>query len=118
MIMAVVFKEGKEIDRGIKTAGKHWVKAYPEQRITICDECSAYHIENERTFDHDGTITFKEYQDNGKGWELVYDSNEGIDRTVDYPLPRWMYDVNAPIPNVKHKMNGKDIDSEQRGYVR
>ena len=118
MIMGVIFKDGKEIARGIKTGGKHWVKAYPEQKIYICEESSAYHVEGEQTFKHDGTITFQELQDNGNGWEVVYDSNERIDRTVEYDLPRWMYDVNASIPNYKHKMNGKEIESEFRGYVR
>jgi hypothetical protein len=118
MIMAVILKNGAEIDRGIVTGGKKWVKAYPEQSVTICEECSAYHIENERTYKHDGVITFKEYQDNGRGWEEIYCSIEKIDKTVEYPLPRWFTDSNASIPNVKHKMNGKDIDSEHRGYIR
>jgi hypothetical protein len=117
MIMGVIYKDGKEIDRGIVTGGKKWVEAYPEQNVTICDECSAYHVENERTYKHDGVITFKEYQDNN-GWEEVYCSIERIDKTKEYPLPRWVYDVNASIPNVKHKMNGKEIESEQRGFVR
>ena len=118
MIMGVVYKEGKEIARGILTAGKHWVEKYPEQTITICEECSLYHIEGEQKFVHDGNITFKELQDNGNGWEEVYDSNERIDKSVDYALPKWMYDSNSSIPNYKHKMNNKEIDSELRGYVR
>lgn len=118
MIMGVVFKEGKEIARGIVTGGKKWHKDYPEQRISICQESSAYHVKGEQDFVHDGTITFKEYQDNGNGWEEVYCSIEKIDRTVEYDLPRWMYDVNASIPNYRHKMNGKEIESEFKGYIR
>jgi len=118
MLMGVIFKEGKEIARGIVTGGKHWNKDYPEQSLSICEESSAYHVKGEETFKHDGTITFQELQDNGNGWEVVYDSNERIDRTVEYPLPRWFTDSNASIPNVKHKINGKDIDSEHRGYIR
>jgi hypothetical protein len=116
--MGVVFKNGVEIDRGIVTGGKHWAKEYPSQEITICESCSACHVENERTYKHDGEITFQELQDNGNGWEVVYDSNERIDKTVEYPLPRWFTDSNASIPNVKHKINGKEIESEHRGFIR
>jgi hypothetical protein len=118
MIMGVVYKNGKEISRGIVTGGKHWHKDYPAQEITICEECSVYHVEGEQTFKHDGEITFKEFQDNGNGWEEVYCSVEKVNRTKEYPLPRWFTDSNASIPNYKHKMNGKEIDSEHRGYIR
>ena len=118
MLMGVIFKEGKEIARGIVTGGKHYKKEYPEQSLTICDSCSAYYVDGEKTYKHDGTITFQELQDNGNGWEVVYDSNERIDRTVEYDLPRWFIDSNASIPNYKHKINGKEIDSEFRGYIR
>jgi hypothetical protein len=117
MIMGVIFKEGKEIARGIVTGGKKWVEAYPEQEITICEESSAYHVKGEKTFKHDGIITFKEYQDND-GWEEVYCSIERIDKTKEYPLPKWFTDINASIPNYKHKINGKDIESEFKGYIR
>lgn len=118
MIMGVILKAGKEIDRGIWTGGSHYIEEYPDQEITICDECDAYDIENERTYKHEHLISFLELQDNGNGWEVVYDSREGIDRTVDYPLPSWFGDISKPIPNHRHKMKGKDMEEEFIGYIR
>ena len=118
MIMGVILKAGKEIDRGIWTGGSHYIEEYPDQEITICDECDAYDVKNQRTFKHENLISFLELQDNGNGWEVVYDSREGIDRTTYYDLPKWFYDANAGIPNVKSKMVGKDVEKEFKGYIR
>jgi hypothetical protein len=118
MIMGVILKAGKEIDRGIMTGGSHYVEEYPEQEISICSQCDAYDVKNKRTYKHENLISFLELQDNGNGWEVVYDSREGVDRTVEYDLPRWFWDANASIPNVRHTMKGKDIEAEHRGYIR
>lgn len=118
MIIGVVFKEGKEIDRGIKTAGKQWVEAYPEQNISICDECSYSHIENDRTYKHGDNVYFQELQNNGDGWEVVYDSNERVDKTKYYPLPSW-FATASPIPNYTHRMNEDgEIEDEFKGYIK
>lgn len=118
MIMGIVFKGKEEIARGIWTGGKHYKEEYPEQEITICDECDAYDVKNQRTYKHEHLISFIELQDNGNGWEIVYDSTEGIDRTVEYDLPKWFYNASSPIPNVKSKMKGTEIEKEFIGYVR
>lgn len=119
MIIGVIFKDGIEIDRGIMTGDKQWAKDYPEQSITICDSCDAYSIENKRTYDHGNNISFQELQDNGNGWEIVYDSNERIDKTVYYSLPNWMFNINASIPNYKTSMNKDgEVEKEFKGYVK
>jgi len=117
-LLGKVFQNGKEIDRGIWTGGKQWADCDPEQSITICDSSSAYDVENERTYEHNDEkgIYFQELQDNGNGWEVVYDSRERIDKTVHYPLPSWMYS-NAPIPNIEHKMKNGDIEGKFKGYI-
>lgn len=115
MLMGVVFKDGKEIDRGIKSAGKHWVEKHPEQNIEIYHDSENY---NPIRYQHGDGIYFQELQDNGNGWEIVYDSNERIDRTVEYPLPRWFTHCE-PIPDYSHKINKKGtVDSEFKGYIR
>lgn len=115
MIIGVIFKNGKEVDRGIFTGGKHYIEEYPEQYIRICDSCSAYDAKNERSYTHDGTITFKEFSEDGK---LLYDSVDGIERNDDQPLPAWLFN-NSPIPHYEHKIteNG-DIESEFKGYIK
>ena len=118
MIMGVIFKAGKEIDRGIKISGSHYVEGYPDQEIEICSQCDAYNVKAKREYEHKHLTHFEEYQDNGNGWEKVYDSREGIDRTKEYDLPRWVWDAHASIPNVRHTMKGKDIEAENRGYIR
>jgi hypothetical protein len=118
MILGVIFKDGKEIDRGIQTGGKKWVEQYPEQSITICNSSSAYSIDDEREYIHDGNITFQELQDNGNGWEVVYDSNEKIDRTVEYDLPNWFVN-GGDIPHYEHRITDDgDIEKEFKGYIR
>lgn len=115
MIIGVIFENGIEIKRGICTGSKQWHKNYPQQYITICQD----NINSkEETFDHDGIITFQELQDNGNGWEVVYDSNEKVDRTVDYPLPSWFLNGGS-IPKHEHRMNEKGtIDTKFKGYYR
>jgi hypothetical protein len=115
MIIGVVFKNGVEIERGICTGGKHWAEGYPEQRIYICQDTSN---SEEKTYVHDGEITFQELQDNGNGWEVVYDSNERVDRTVEYDLPRW-FTHGGDVPKHEHRMNDKGtIDTEFKGYYK
>lgn len=119
MILGVVLKNGKEIDRGICTGGKKFNPDYPEQYISIADEADAYEVKNERTYHHDGSITFHEYQDNDNGWELVYDSQEKIDRTVNYPLPSWFANSDVDIPDFHHRLNEDGfIEAEFRGYIK
>jgi hypothetical protein len=115
MIIGVVFKNGVEIERGIWTGGKHWIEAYPKQSITICQD----NINSEeKSYVHDGEITFQELQDNGNGWEVVYDSNERIDRTVEYDLPKW-FSTCERVPIHEHKMNKEGtIDTEFKGYYK
>jgi hypothetical protein len=115
MIIGVVFMNGEEIDRGICTAGKKWTKNYPEQSITITKNTSCG---SEIKYIHDGEITFQELQDNGNGWEIVYDSNEKIDRTVEYSLPGW-FTHGGPIPDYEHKINKEGtINSEFKGWIK
>lgn len=114
MIMGIVFKDGKEIDRGICTGSKRFAPDYPEQSITICSDTD---IMDERTYSHGNGISFQELQDNGNGWEVVYDSNEKIDRTVEYPLPGWLFKHEEPIPDYRHKIEGKEIESTFKGYI-
>lgn len=117
MIIAEVYKDGKLVDKGIVTSGKKWVKEYPEQYVGIVTDTGDY-SEQERNYSVEEGYRFKEFQDNGNGWEMVYDSDEKIDRSVDYDLPAWF--VNAsPIPNITHKMDEEgNIEEDFKGYIR
>lgn len=116
MIIGVVFKDGKEIDKGIQVAGKKWVEAYPEQSISIVSDTSEM---DERTYNHGNGISFQELQDNGNGWEVVYDSNERVDRTVEYDLPSWFSNPHMPVPMHNHRIDEDgDIETEFVGYYR
>jgi hypothetical protein len=119
LIIGVIFKDGKEIDRGISTGGKHFSKEYPEQYIRIATETSAYVVKGERKYTHDGTITFQELQDNGNGLEVVYDSTEGVDRTKHYDIPSWFANPDLDIPNYHHRINDNgELETEFRGYLK
>lgn len=99
----------------ICSGGKHYTEEYPEQYISIYHDSDEY---DRKTYYHDDekAIYFQELQDNGNGWEVVYDSRERIDRTVEYPLPSWMFN-NEPIPEYRHKINEDgEIESEFVGY--
>lgn len=113
-MIGVVYKDSKEIDRGIYVAGKHWTEKYPDQSITICDSADAYHIKNERYYKHGEDVSFKEFQGN----HLAYDSNTHEDTSIKYPLPRWVYS-NSPIPNYEHSIDedGEEV-AEYRGTVK
>lgn len=115
MIIGVVFKDGKEMDRGIWVEGKKWVEQYPEQRIGIVTNTDDMDV---RVYTHSDSISFQELQDNGYGWEVVYDSNERVDRTVEYSLPRWFTNCE-PIPDYKHHINDEgEVESEFKGYLK
>ncbi|QIW89719.1 hypothetical protein PQE71_gp037 [Bacillus phage Izhevsk] len=116
MIIAKVFKDGKLVDQGIVISGKKWVEAYPEQYVEVTSDTHDYG--NGRTYNVADGYHFQELQDNGNGWEVIYDSNEKIDRTVDYDLPSWFVN-STPIPDFSHKMD-KDGNIEEtfHGYIK
>lgn len=119
MIIGVILHNGNEIDRGIATGGKKYTIDNPAQYICIADETSAYEVKNERRYTHDGSITFQELQDKGNGWEVVYDSKVGVDKTKEYELPSWFANPNLDIPNYHHRMNDNgEIETEFRGYIK
>lgn len=113
-MIGVIFKDGKEIDRGVWISGKHYTPEYPDQDITICDYADAYSVINERQYTHGNGISFQEIQ-NGK---VVYDSNEGVDRSEDSPLPHWFIHGGL-IPNYGRFIgpNGEEI-KEYKGVIR
>jgi hypothetical protein len=122
MLLGIVFQNGVEIDRGIWVGGKHFHTDHPEQSLTICDSCSAYHVDNERKYEHneDQGIHFQEWQSEDEHSEfnhLAYDSVEKIDRMIQYPLPRWM-ETGGPIPNYEHRMEDGQVVSERKGNVK
>ena len=116
MLIAKIFKNGKQIDQGIVDGYKAYHPDYPEQSITICTDTNEFG--NERRYKVENGIEFKVYQDNGNGWEEVYCSIEKVDRSVEYPLPDWFVSCR-PIPNITHRMNEDgEIEETHRGYFR
>ena len=103
-MIGIIYKDGKEIDRGILTAGKHWTPEYPDQGISICDYADAYTLDNERSYTHGDGIYFQELQE---GDHVAYDSRERVDNMIHYPLPGWLSNINSPIPNHGHSI-GED----------
>mgnify|MGYP003482578474 len=115
MLLGKVFKDGVLIDQGVWTGGKHWNENYPEQRIDISHDTNEW---DDVSYSHGDGITFKEYQDNGNGWEEVYCSVERVNRIVEYPFPAWFVNGSGSIPNITFKvsMDG-DIEETNRGYL-
>ncbi|MEK5105032.1 hypothetical protein MKX83_24125 [Cytobacillus sp. FSL M8-0252] len=114
MIIGKVFKGHTLIFEGIATGGKKFSKINPEQYINLTIDTET---NEEETFMHNDeeNVFFKEYQDNGKGWEEVYDSRERIDRTVEYDLPSWFISENS-IPDYHHKYEDGHIKTTFKGY--
>jgi len=117
MIIAKIYKNGVQIDSGIVSGGKKFVEEYPEQRVTIYTDSTK---NDDRTYNHGDGITFKEFQDNGNGWEEVYCSEEKIDRTkTDYPLPKWFVEGrNMPLHETKFNEEDDTVDTKHVGYLR
>lgn len=119
MLIGKVFQEveGKEIviAEGIWSSGKHWNPEYPSQSITVYQDSSDY-VGVTHHHDNEKRIFFKEYQDNGNGWEVVYDSREGVDRMVEYPFPAWVSNAHASVPMHEVEYNGGDVIVKHIGY--
>lgn len=115
MIIAKVYSSGDIIGAGIWCGGKHYLEDSPEQYVRISkdnvssEEITYYHADEKGVY-------FIEYQDNGNGWEPVYDSREGVDRSKEYPLPDWMFN-NSPIPDYEHTYKNGEVNSRFKGYI-
>lgn len=110
--------EEVEIGAGVVSAGKHWAEHLPEQYIYIYTDSDKR--ESEKCFDHDDSkgIFFKEFQDNGRGWEVVYDSREHVDRTkTDYPFPDWVENGDGRIPDDHVKYEDDKVKINRRGWI-
>jgi hypothetical protein len=116
-MIAVIYKNNKEIDRGIITSSKHYTKDYPDQSVTICDRADAYSVENERDYEHSDKegIRFEEYQDR----IMVYCSVEKIDKSINYGVPSWFQSSSRPIPNYETSVGEDGEENKQfKGYVK
>lgn len=116
MIIGKVFQNGEIIAEGICTGGKKYAELHPEQYINITSDTES---ESEKKFTHDEDkgIYYIEYQDNGNGWEAVYDSRERVDRTVEYGLPSWFMNGD-PVPMHQHIYKNGDIETKFKGYYK
>lgn len=102
----IVFKDGIEIDRGIFTGGSMG----KVKHVSLCESCQAEHILKPRKYDAGDGVSFQLWQED----HLSFDSNEGIDRTIYYNLPKWVFN-NDPIPN--HRTFINDEGDEEETYI-
>lgn len=116
LIIGKVFNDGKLIAEGISNGGKKFSEINPEQYIYLTSDTES---NEEQKFSHNDeqNIYFIEFQDNGKGWEPVYDSRERVDRTKEYDLPSWFVN-GGPVPKHQHTYKNGDIETEFKGYYR
>lgn len=62
-------------------------------------------------------LYWTQLQDNGNGWEIVFDSREGIDRSVDYELPSWFSNPSLGVPISSHRINDDgEVEETFHGY--
>ncbi|NUH84775.1 hypothetical protein HUN92_13705 [Bacillus firmus] len=116
MIIGKVFQNERMIAEGISTGGKKYSKMNPEQYIYLTPDTES-NTEQKFTHNDEENIYFIEFQDNGKGWEPVYDSRERIDRTVEYELPSWFVN-GGPVPKHQHTYKDGDIETTFKGYYK
>lgn len=117
MTLIEVFQttDGKtvRIDKGIFEAGT----------FRIDGDVALMHDTNDwsthRTYDPKKIegLHWTKLQDDGNGWEVVFDSREGIDRSIEYDLPAWFANPSLGVPLDTHRMNGDDVEREYRGYM-
>ena len=117
MELVKVFKNGKQVDIGIFMGGRYggsgeYACKRHEQTITITHDTT---VDDESYYTVADGYEFQVFQDNGEGWDLVWDSIEMVNREVEYDIG-W-FGTSSQMCEVDYKMVDGYIMETGRHYL-